>query len=81
MNSSNLPLVRSGADAGSFADLMPDWVRGCHPTTIQSQLPNGPVQHLHTGPSRIFYQLTRAERLIHTPGPAQGGRQVNALRD
>jgi hypothetical protein len=66
VNSSHLPLVRSGADAGSFADLMPDWVRGCHPTTIQSQLPNGPVQHRHTGPSRIFYQRTRAERLIHT---------------
>jgi hypothetical protein len=45
---------------------MADWVRGCHPTTIQSQLPNGPVQHLHTGPSRIFYQRKRAERLIRT---------------
>ena len=68
----NMALLSSGADAGSCADLMADRVRGCHPTTIQSQLPNGPVQHRHTGPSRIVYPRTRAERLIHTQ--AQQGR-------
>jgi hypothetical protein len=62
----DMALLRSGADAGSFADLVADWVRGCHPTTIQSQLLSGPVQHRHTGHSRIFYPRKRAERLIHT---------------
>jgi len=38
VNSSNLLLVRSGADAGSVADLMANRVRGCtfhdHPVTV-----------------------------------------------
>jgi hypothetical protein len=62
----DMALLRRGADAGSFADLMADWVRGCHPPTIQSQLSNGPVQHCTPAPPRIFSPRTRAERLIHT---------------